>query len=190
MNIKNNRRFQDTEIRIETAMLEIMKKTEFEKITVKKICDKAQVNRSTFYAHFVDIYDLLDKMETFLAKELLDRYISQPHEKYPPFSEDSFIPFLQHIKKHSYFYKINLAHRKSFPIRQGYEMIWNIIKPRCEKAGITSEDDIMYYFIYFQAGFTMILKHWVDTGCEKEESEVASIIINCIPQVMSEKRKK
>ena len=52
MNKKNNHRFRETEIRMQTAMLEIMKTTEFKKITVKKICEKAGVNRSTFYAHF------------------------------------------------------------------------------------------------------------------------------------------
>lgn len=59
MNTKNNQRFKDTEIRMQSVMLELMKYMEFEKITVKKICEKAQVNRSTFYAHFIDIYDML-----------------------------------------------------------------------------------------------------------------------------------
>ena len=59
MNTKNNKRFYETEIRMESAMLEIMKSTEFEKITVKRICEKANVNRSTFYAHFIDIYDMI-----------------------------------------------------------------------------------------------------------------------------------
>lgn len=48
MNTKNNQRFKDTEIRMQSVMLELMKYMEFEKITVKKICEKAQVNRSTF----------------------------------------------------------------------------------------------------------------------------------------------
>lgn len=73
MNTKNNKRFHDTEIRMEAAMLEIMKNTEFEKITVKKICEKAEVNRSTFYAHFIDIYDMIDKMEKELSKEKMER---------------------------------------------------------------------------------------------------------------------
>lgn len=185
MNTKNNQRFHETEVRMENAMLELMKRTEFEKITVKKICEKAQVNRSTFYAHFMDIYDMLDKMETFLSHELLEQYRFMPPEKAPTLSEKSFIPFLQHIKKHKYFYKINLQNRKAFPIKRGYEPLWNkIIKPRCQKAGITSEEDMLYYFISFQAGFTMILKHWVDTDCKKEEVAVAKIIKNSIPTVL------
>ena len=71
MNKKNNQRFHDTEIRMEAVMLELMKTTEFEKITVKKICEKSRVNRSTFYAHFSDINDMMDKMEQKLRKELL-----------------------------------------------------------------------------------------------------------------------
>lgn len=186
MNTKNNQRFRETEVRMESAMLELMKQTKFEEITVKKICEKAQVNRSTFYAHFMDIYDMLDKMETFLSCELLERYQSMPLGKDPAFSEKSFIPFLQHIKKHKYFYKINFQTRKTFPIQQGYEPLWNkIIKPRCQKAGITSEEDMLYYFISFQAGLTVILKRWVDTDCKKEEAAVAKIITNSIPSVLS-----
>ena len=41
MNKKNNQRFRETEIRMESAMLELMKTMEFEKITVKKICEQA-----------------------------------------------------------------------------------------------------------------------------------------------------
>lgn len=188
MNTKNNQRFLETEIRMEYAMLELMKRIEFEEITVKKICEKAQVNRSTFYAHFMDIYDMLDKIETFLSHELLEQYRLMPSGKDPILSEKSFIPFLQHIKKHKYFYKINLQTRKAFPIKRGYEPLWNtVIKPRCQKAGITSEEDMLYYFIGFQAGFTMILKHWVDTDCQKEAAAIAEIIKNSIPAILYNK---
>lgn len=181
MNKKNNQRFRQTEIRMEHVMLELMKHYDFEKITVKKICEKAQVNRSTFYAHFIDLYDMLDKMELELSKELLASYQFEQDDQI--FSETSFMKFLEHIKKHSYFYKINLQNRKSFPIEQGFDKVWNIIKHHCALAGINNEDEIMYYLISFQAGFTMILKHWVDTDCVMENKKIASIIRNCIPNI-------
>ncbi|WP_130861860.1 TetR/AcrR family transcriptional regulator [Bacilliculturomica massiliensis] len=183
MNKKNNQRFHETEIRMESTMLELMKDTEFEKITVKRICEKAKVNRSTFYAHFIDIYDMLDKMERELRKELLDSYGDKSEHQI--FSEESFIQFLKHIKKHKYFYRINLQTRKSFPLKQGYEELWKIIKLRCEQAGVKADEEVMYYFINFQAGFTMVLKHWVDTDCKISEYAVAAIIKNCIPVVLA-----
>ena len=183
MNTKNNQRFRETEIRMEAAMLKLLKNTEFEKITVKKICETAEVNRSTFYDHFIDIYDMLNKMETALHRELLESYKNK--NDYSLFSEESFIYFLEHIKKHKYFYKINLQTRKTFPLSHGYEPLWNIIKSRCQQAGITDDKEIMYYFISFQAGFTMILKHWVDTDCLIKENEVAAIIKNSIPNILT-----
>lgn len=183
MNKKNNQRFRDTEIHMEYAILELMKIYDFEKITVKKICEKAQVNRSTFYAHFIDIYDMLDKVETELRKELLESYKSE--KEISLFSERSFLLFLEHIKKHKYFYKINLQTRKNFPLKQGYEQLWELIKARCESAGIINDDEIMYYLISFQAGFTMVLKHWVDNDCMIENYKIAKIIKNCIPNVLS-----
>lgn len=160
-----------------------MENTEFRKITVKKICEKAKVNRSTFYAHFMDIYDMLDKMEQSLRKELLTSYKSNNEESYI-FSEHSFILFLEHIKRHKSFYKVNLQTRKSFPLQQGYEGLWKVIESRCRKVGILDEEEILYYLISFQAGFTMALKHWVDTDCKINEKEVAKIIKNCVPNIL------
>lgn len=184
MNTKNNKRFHETEIRMEAAMLEIMKNTEFEKITVKKICEKANVNRSTFYAHFIDIYDMIDKMEMELSRELLNEYSSYNKQELQIFSEKSFVPFLNHIKKHKYFYKINLQTTKDFPLKQGFERLWEVIKMICIKKGITSDEEIMYYLIYFQAGLTMTLKHWIDTGCKEDEAKLARIIKKCIPSTL------
>lgn len=182
MNIKNNKRFRNTEIRMESVMLSLMKNTKFEKITVKKICEKANVNRSTFYAHFIDIYDMLDKMEKELSKQLLEKYVEK--DERAVFSEKSFIVFLEHIKKHKYFYRINLKNRREFPIKLGFEGLWNIIEKCCNKAGVFDKEEIMYYFIGFQSSFTMILKHWVDTDCKLSEKELANLIKNCLPNIL------
>lgn len=184
MNKKNNQRFHDTEIRMEAVMLELMRTTEFEKITVKRICEKSKVNRSTFYAHFSDIYDMMDKMEQELRKELLASYKSNDESQI--FSEQSFTNFLEHIKKHRYFYKVNLQTRKSFPLKQGFDRLWKIIESRCIKAGITDKEEILYYLVGFQAGFTMILKRWVDTDCLQSEKDLATIIKNCVPHILME----
>lgn len=183
MNTKNNKRFQAMDKKLKDTLLELMKITDYDKITVKKLCETANVNRSTFYAHFSDIPEIMRQMEEHLNQEFLDSYTEV--EKYSDvFTSWPFVPFLKHIKKHSYFYKIALKERKSFPLTQGYEPLLNeIIKPKCIEAGITSESDMMYYFVYFQAGFTMLLKRWVDNGCIESEQEISNIIRNCIPSI-------
>ena len=41
------------------ALLKLMKKKNFEKIKISDICEEALINRSTFYAHYEDKYELL-----------------------------------------------------------------------------------------------------------------------------------
>ena len=182
MNTKNNRQFQGSAMRMEQAMLELMNTMPFEKITVRLLCEKAGVNRSTFYAHYTDIFDMIEQMETSLREKLMDNY---PVPGYvTPLSLESFIPFLKFIHEHRDFYRIALKTRKEFPLKQGFDALWKqIIKPLCLKTGITSENEMMYYFVGFQACFTMILKHWVEQGCMESEEKIAQIIYSTIPAV-------
>lgn len=53
---------------IEGAMLLLLQEKDFSKITIQDICREALVSRSTFYAHYLDKYDLLEK--------IVDRYFS------------------------------------------------------------------------------------------------------------------
>ena len=62
MNIKNNKRRRESVEKIQKAFVELLQKRELKDITVSDICKKTQLNRSTFYANFVDIYDLADKV--------------------------------------------------------------------------------------------------------------------------------
>ena len=48
---------------INDAFLLLRAKKELKKITVKELCEKAMVNKSTFYSHYNDIFDLEDKIE-------------------------------------------------------------------------------------------------------------------------------
>lgn len=182
MNTKNNRQYQGSAARMEQTMLEVMNTTPLEKITVRLICEKAGVNRSTFYAHYTDIYDMIEQMETNLQKALMDDYPVPGNVT--PFSLESFIPFLRFIRKHKDFYHIALKTRRDFPLKQGYTPLWEqVIKPYCSRAGITCEREMLYYFISFQSGFTMILKHWVEQDCIEDEERIAQIIQNTIPSV-------
>lgn len=182
MNKKNNRQFQNSDVRMKQAMLELMNAIPFEKITVRLICERAQVNRSTFYAHYVDIYDMIGQMETNLQKKLMENYLIS--DKVAPLSQESFLIFLRFIREHIYFYRVALKTRREFPLKQGFEPLWEqVIRPLCLKAGIFSESEMMFYFVGFQAGFTMILNRWVQQGCVESEETIAKIIRNIIPSV-------
>ena len=56
-------RKKKTEKAIKNAFIELRARKPLEKITVKELCAEACINKSTFYAHYADIYDLSESME-------------------------------------------------------------------------------------------------------------------------------
>ncbi|MDO5397742.1 MAG: TetR-like C-terminal domain-containing protein [bacterium] len=57
--VTNDRRTRRTKKAIEQAFTELILKNDINKITIQDITDKADTNRSTFYTHYEDIYDIL-----------------------------------------------------------------------------------------------------------------------------------
>lgn len=63
-------RIEKTERGIKNAFIELRSKKPLEKITVRELCEKARINKSTFYAHYRDIYDLSDTMEAEVVESI------------------------------------------------------------------------------------------------------------------------
>ena len=49
---KNESKYYNTALLMDEALIQLLEKKEFEYISIKEICEKAGVNRSTFYLHY------------------------------------------------------------------------------------------------------------------------------------------
>ena len=65
-------RTEKTESSIINAFIELRAKKPLEKITVKELCQLARINKSTFYAHYSDIYELSDVLETQMVTAVIE----------------------------------------------------------------------------------------------------------------------
>jgi AcrR family transcriptional regulator len=61
--MKQGRKTRYTQMVLRDSLIEIMKEKPVTKITIKELCEKADINRTTFYAHYRDQYDLIRQME-------------------------------------------------------------------------------------------------------------------------------
>lgn len=64
-------RIARTDRAIEAAFMTLREKTPLEKIKIKDLCTLACINKSTFYAHYEDIYALADALENKLIESIL-----------------------------------------------------------------------------------------------------------------------
>ena len=65
-------RITKTKTAIHNTFLELRSKKPLEKITIKELCEKAQINKSTFYSHYKDIFDLSDQFETEVVASVIE----------------------------------------------------------------------------------------------------------------------
>lgn len=60
---KNDARVRYTQKVLKDSLLQLLEKKPINKITVKEVCELAELNRATFYAHYTDCLDLLESIE-------------------------------------------------------------------------------------------------------------------------------
>jgi AcrR family transcriptional regulator len=68
--MKQDRRVKYTQMVLKEALLEILQDRPIERISVKEICDRADVNRSTFYVHYGSPMELLDSIKDDMYDEI------------------------------------------------------------------------------------------------------------------------
>lgn len=77
-NIKTDRRSRRTQHTLLEALVSLMQEKRYEAITVQDILDRADVGRSTFYAHYRDKEDLMDNLLVHMMDALLRMEGQQP----------------------------------------------------------------------------------------------------------------
>ncbi len=74
--MKTDLRVRYTRKVIQEAFWSLLKEKPLAKITVKEVCELAQINRGTFYKHYLDCHDLLDKMQEEVISQLEEQLAS------------------------------------------------------------------------------------------------------------------
>lgn len=91
---KQDRRTQYTKQTIKTTFLKLLEKKPFSKITVTEICKISEINRGTFYLHYLDIRDVLDDILNEMAQNLT----STVEHLFCPEGRNCSYPFCQKIQ--------------------------------------------------------------------------------------------
>ena len=70
MEKKTDRRIQKTKTQLRAGLAKLMQTKSLKEITVKELVEEVDINRSTFYLHYTDIYQMLESIETELQEEI------------------------------------------------------------------------------------------------------------------------
>ena len=165
MNVKNNKRKKESIEKITKVFIELLQTHELSEIRVTDICKKAGLNRATFYANYLDVYDLADKVLLTLQSEVQELYSDEIANCY---NSNDYLKLLRHISENQLFYKT------CFKLGIGEAPIVQYDTSEAER--VFPGEDILYHIEFFRGGFNRIVKIWLDHGCDKSPEEIASII--------------
>lgn len=111
----DDRRILRTRQTIEDAFIQLVHRKPFQSITIRDITDLANVNRTTFYSHYTDKYDLLDKtidlklqsLRALLLESMDSADNGSPAQ--PETADAYYIAFFKHLAEYESYYRIILT---------------------------------------------------------------------------------
>ena len=180
MNITGNARSQSTIQAIEKAVFNLVKRKGYDDFSIKDICTEAGINRSSFYAHYDDINDLMIKVESNLSKQLSITLNPIRDIVADRIRENPFVAFFEFIKEHKDFYKAFLkSHNPSFTATDELKRSKEQLKQLSAKKGMNySETEIEYHLHYFGGGLKAICGFWIKNDCRETPEQMAKFIEN------------
>ncbi len=164
-----DRRTKYTKQVIREALFDLMEDRPINKITVTDICKEADINRSTFYAYYEDVYELLSSIQSEMFENVILTLSS----------ENWFEDLLQIVDENRDLCKVLIGpHGDSTFMRQliylGYE---NSIVFWKKKYPDASPELLDYLYAYMSSGVIGILENWVFSDYALSIEEVCEILM-------------
>lgn len=188
---KSESKYFNTALCMDEALISLLKDKDLEYITVKEICEKAGVNRSTFYLHYETVSDLVNETVETINNRFLDAFQrnredfvadigSRKLDDLILITEEYLCPYLHFVRDNKNVYKT--AFRKPNELGSGIKYAYlkkHIIEPILIRFDIPNEH-WGYFIAYYIEGIMAIIKEWLNSNCRDDVETIAKIIIDCV----------
>lgn len=188
---KSESKYFNTALRMDESFLELLAKKDFAYITVKEICEKAGVNRSTFYLHYETVSDLLSESVEYMNNKFLN-YINHDSQKFIlkirdcPVDELYLItpkyltPYLNYIKENKRLFRTAIENAATLRLNEIYDKMFTcVFTPILERFRV-SEQQRKYIMAFYIRGLIAIITEWVNQDCTDSVEYMISLIQECV----------
>jgi len=175
--MRETRKTKYTQKALKDSLIELMQEKSISKITIKELCAHADLNRTTFYVHYADQYQLLASIE--------DETLSWVKETIAGFSgKTNKKDFITSIEKVFEYLIENRNHIQVLMSEQGdIGFQRNLLAVVYEQCGALLSNDqgagkakSELYFVFLVNGSVGLIQHWLKNGMKQSAEEMAEII--------------
>lgn len=173
-----DRRVKYSKMVLKDSFIKLLEKKDISKISIKEICEDADINRATFYAHYNDQYDFMKRIQDDLL-ENIENYLTVYTKNEPPtIPVDSVEHIFEYIKENARLCKLLLSDRGDLNFQKRVLMLVyekNMID--LIRNGVTSKEDAEYTFAFILTGCVGVIQKWLNDDMVKSPRYMAEIII-------------
>lgn len=184
---KSESKYFNTALKMNHALLAILETKDFEYITIKEVCEKAGVNRSTFYLHYQNTRELLKESienmnHIFLNyfKELGNFSISgiknSSLENLNFIKDDYLLPYLRFVKKYSRPFKTAILRTSVFDTQNIFNKLFECIFDPILERFHYPESERLYIIKFYIGGFSAVIIEWIENDCSNAIEEITDIM--------------
>ncbi len=177
MNTKNNARSKASKDFLRQALLRLLETQELSEITVAQLCKEAGVNRSTFYAHYENINDVLEELEDEMDNALLSQFQWVEDANAAMLDRRSLLIVTKHIASYPAFFRarLNNSSLQTGKFRLGMDWMMNeMILPYAKSKNDTPL--LPYYMAFGRAGVFEVLELWISGNCKESAEDIAQVL--------------
>ena len=182
-----------TASRMDEAFLELLEEKEFAYITVKEICEKAGVNRSTFYLHYETLNDLLAESAQYVINQFVEamphdtaefiaKLQSRPLEELYLITPEYLTPYLNYIKDRKRLFRTLYKNACTLGMDGAYlrlnRYVFSPILSRFHVPAAEHEYIIQFYL----NGLMGIINLWLQNDCKDSVEHIITVIRECISE--------
>ena len=162
---------------LKVALTRLLREKDFEAISVSDITKEAGVNRGTFYLHYVDKFDMMDK----LIDEILQNILSLLKEGQPKNKQEAFpgiVKIFEYLKEDFDFIHAMTLNRFNYTTKLIHDFLYELtkqitpIQETIQSVYPLPADYATEVFIYSNSA---IFIHWIQKGAVESPEEIAKI---------------
>lgn len=180
---KSDSKYYNTALLMDEALLYLLEKKDYEFITVKELCEKAGVNRTTFYLHYETMDDLLVETIEMITKRFYETFNNETlninslnKDELFLINDKYLLPYLNFIKDNKKIYK--LIHKKPhiFNTKEVFYKLYNELFSKILDKYYVEAHEQEYIFAYFSVGLVAIVEKWISKDCKDDIEMIANIM--------------
>ena len=187
---KSESKYYNTACLMDEALILLLEKKEYSFITVKEICEKAGVNRSTFYLHYETMDDLVSECIEYVGNKINKKFSNKVINKQIIkdskledlllITPDYLLPYLEFLKENKAIYKIAYSQPNVLKEQQVVNHLYkNIFEPILNRFLIPINEQ-KYIMNFYLSGIGSVMMEWIKNDCKEDKQAIVKILTRCL----------